>query len=246
MRIIILLASLALAACGGPTTPSPPPDTPGSHITSTDFVLLPCGPVTVPNPCVLVMAGGKRVLFGTPAGVAVDMPPEHLRNLDAVMLFSLRGDDIEGLDDIRNASWRAGHETPLRVSGPVGTSEVLSAINKAYEVSDSFTFVEQAPAGGFNAAVLRPLPGEKDTKTRVFDTGDLVVTHLVNDTGRVGYWIDYNGVRLVLEPCGMTQATQFSGESRLTVACQNSALTWPIPDVVFVDRGAAESGPEAP
>ena len=246
MRIIILLASVALAACGGPATPLPPPDPTASHITSTDFVLLPCGPVTVPNPCVLVMAGGKRVLFGTPAGVAADMSPEHLRNLDAVMLFSLRGEDIEGLDDIRNASWRAGHETPLRVSGPVGTSEVLSAINKAYEVSDSFTFVEQAPAGGFNAASLRPLPGEKDTKTRVFDTGDLVVTHLVNDTGRVGYWIDYNGVRLVLEPCGMTQATQFSGESRLTVACQNSTLTWPVTDLVFVDQRVAAKHTDAP
>lgn len=246
MRIIILLASLALAACGGPATPLPPPDPTASHITSTDFALLPCGPATAPNPCVLVMAGGKRVLFGTPAGVAVDMSPQDLRNLDAVMLFSLRGADIEGLDDVRNASWRAGHETPLRVSGPVGTSEVLSAINKAYEVSDSFTFVEQAPAGGFNAAILRPLPGEKDTKTRVFNTGDLVVTHLVNDTGRVGYWVDYNGVRLVLEPCGMTQATQFSGESRLTVACQNSALVWPVTDLVFVDRRVAEKHTDAP
>ena len=246
MRIIILLASLALAACGGPATPLPPPGPTASHITSTDFVLLPCGPATVPNPCVLVMAGGKRVLFGTPAGVATDMSLKHLRNLDAVMLFSLRGDDLEGLDEVRNSSWRAGHETALRVSGPVGTSEVLSAINKAYEASDAFTFVEAAPAGGFNAAVLRPLPGEKDTKTRVFDTGDLVVTHLVNDTGRVGYWVDYNGVRLVLEPCGMTQATQFAGESRLTVACQNSALTWPIAELVFVVRGEAETGIEAP
>ncbi len=246
MRIIILLSSLALAACGGPATPLPPPDTSRSHITSTDFALLPCGPRTAPNPCVLVMAGGKRVLFGTPAGVAADMSLEDLRNLDAVMLFSLRSDDLEGLDEVRNSSWRAGHESPLRVSGPAGTSEVLSAINTAYETSDAFTFVEEAPAGGFNAAVLRPLPGEKDTKTRVFDTGDLVVTHLVNDAGRVGYWIDYNGFRLVLEPCGMTQAMQFAGESDLTVACQNSGLTWPVTELVFVVRSEAETGPEAP
>ena len=246
MRILFLLAGLATASCGGPAAPPPHTDPTPQTVTSTDFALLPCARATTPNPCVLVMAGGKRVLFGTPGGVAEGLSPEDLRNLDAVMLFSLRGDDLEGLDEVRNSSWRAGHETALRVSGPVGTSEVLSAINKAYEASDAFTFVEEAPAGGFNAAVLRPLPGAKDTKTRVFDTGDLVVTHLVNDTGRVGYWVDYNGVRLVLEPCGMTQATQFAGESRLTVACQNSALAWPISEVVFVDRGTVEAGPYAP
>lgn len=246
MRILFLLAGLATTACGGPATPPPHTDPTPQTVTSTDFALLPCARATTPNPCVLVMAGGKRVLFGTPAGVAQDMSLEHLRNLDAVMLFSLRGEDIEGLDDIRNASWRAGHETPLRVSGPAGTSEVLSAINRAYEVSDAFTFVEQSPAGGFNAAVLRPLPGEHDTKTRVFNTGDLVVTHLVNDKDRVGYWVDYNGVRLVLEPCGMTQASQFAEKSRLVVGCPGAGLSWPITEIAFIDQDTPEKATKAP
>lgn len=246
MRIVYLLAGLVIAACGGPAAPLPPPEPTPRNIASTDFALLPCAPVTTPNPCVLVMAGGKRVLFGTPAGVVQGMSSEHLRNLDAVMLFSLRGEDLEGLDDVRNASWRAGHESPLRVSGPAGTSEVLSAINKAYEVSDAFTFVEQSPPGGFNAAMLQPLPGEKDTKARVFNTGDLIVTHLVNDKDRVGYWIDYNGIRLVLEPCGMTQASQFAEERRLAVGCPGADLTWPVSDLVFVDQGKRKKGGKAP
>jgi len=245
MRIMFLLAGLVTAACSGPAAPLTPPDTPRT-ITSTDFALLPCAPATAPNPCVLVMAGGKRVLFGTPAGVVHDMSPEHLRNLDAVMLFSLRGEDLEGLDDVRNASWRAGHESQLRVSGPGGTSDVLAALNKAYEASDAFTFVEQSPAGGFNAAILKPLPGERDTKARVFNTGDLVVTHLVNDKDRVGYWVDYNGIRLVIEPCGMTQASQFAGEAHLAVGCPGADLSWPVSDVVFIDQGKRKKGSKAP
>jgi hypothetical protein len=246
MRILFLMAGLLTAACSDPAAPPQLLEPTPQSIASTDFALMPCAPATAPNPCVLVMAGGKRVLFGTPAGVTQDMNLEHLRNLDAVMLFSLRGEDLEGLDDVRNASWRAGHETPLRVSGPAGTSNVLSAINKAYEASDAFTFVEQSPAGGFNAAILRPLPGEKDTKTRVFNTGDLIVTHLVNDKDRVGYWVDYNGVRLVLEPCGMTQASQFSEESRLVVGCPGTGLSWPISEIVFVDQNKPEKSKRAP
>jgi len=245
MRARILMALLVVAACGSAKAPPTPAEAP-RKVTSADFALVPCAPVTAPHPCVMVIAGGKRVLFGTPAGIVEGLTPTDLQNLDAVMLFSLRGEDIEGLDDVRNASWRAGHETPLRVSGPVGTTQVLSAINKAYEASDAFTFVEQAPAGGFNAAVLQPLPGEKDTKTRVFNTGDLVVTHLVNDKERVGYWVDYNGVRVVLEPCGMTQAAQFSGPANLTVSCEEADLAWPITEVVFVPLGMPPEGTEAP
>ena len=132
------------------------------------------------------------------------------------------------------------------MSGPVGTSAVLSAINKTYEASDAFTFVEQSPAGGFNAAVLQPLPGEKDTKTRVFNTGDLVVTHLVNDKEQVGYWVDYNGVRVVIEPCGVTQASHFSDPPRLTLSCEGADLSWPVTDVVFVPLGAPKKAAESP
>lgn len=245
MRATILLAFLVVAACSAEKGPGTVPEVP-RKVTSADFALLPCAPETVPQPCVLVMAGGKRVLFGTPAGVVQGLTRTDLQNLDAVMLFSLRGEDLEGLDDIRNASWRAGHETPLRVSGPVGTTAVLSAINKAYETSDAFTFVEQSPAGGFNAAVLQPLPGEKDTKTRVFNTGDLVVTHLVNDKEQVGYWVDYNGVRVVIEPCGMTQASHFSDPARLTLSCEGADLSWPLTDTVFVPLVVPEKATESP
>ncbi|KCZ89405.1 hypothetical protein [Hyphomonas johnsonii] len=242
MRALVFSGMLCLAGCGGPATPTPPPSDTRPPIASTDFALIPCAPETAPQPCVLVMAGGKRLLFGTPAGAARNLLAADRVGLDAVMLFSLRSADIEGLDEVRNAVWQAGHEGPLRVSGPAGTASVLSAINKAYETADSFTFVEDPPAGGFNAATLVPLPGERDTKARVFDTGDLIVTHLVNDSGRVGYWVDYNGVRVVLEPCGMSQASYFSEAPRRVVSCGDAGDSWPVEAVTFVDQ-APPPGP---
>ena len=71
MRILFLLAGLATASCGGPAAPPPHTDPTPQTVTSTDFALLPCARATTPNPCVLVMAGGKRVLFGTPAGARI-------------------------------------------------------------------------------------------------------------------------------------------------------------------------------
>ncbi|WP_321488792.1 hypothetical protein [uncultured Hyphomonas sp.] len=235
--LFAILVSVILTACGGGQGEDRPvsPD----DIRSADFALLPCTASTPEAPCLLVVAGGKRVLFGTPSGLRASFEGPTLASLDAVMLFSLQAADLEGLDEVRNAGWTGGRETPLAVGGPSGLRDVVAALNRAYELSDAQIFVETAPKGGFGAALLGVLPGEGDAKTEVFNTGDLVVTKLEAADGRAGYWVDYGGQRVVLQPCGMNLAVKFNEVDSFSLACGDDAGTeWPLGKVQYLLQGA--------
>ena len=130
-----------MAACTAPAPGDPSEDL---SIAPRDFVLLPCGPARSDQPCALVAAGGKRVLFGAPAGVAATLSEADLRQLDSVVLFSLRATDIEGVDEIRNESWRAGRATPLLTIGPRGVLVLVDGLNTAFEQADALRIVEDA------------------------------------------------------------------------------------------------------
>ncbi len=239
--VFAILVVFLLTACGGGQGASRPVSP--EDIRSADFALLPCAAASEDAPCLLVVAGGKRVLFGTPSGLRQAMSGDTLASLDAVLLFSLQGPDIEGLDEVRNAGWTAGREGPLAVGGPSGTREVIAALNKAYELSDAQIFVETSPKGGFGAALLGVLPGEGDAKTDVFNTGDLVVTKIEASDGWAGYWVDYGGKRAVLQPCGMTLAVTFNEQDAFTLACgEDAPNAWPLQDVRYLVQDAS-AGP---
>ncbi|MEZ5946850.1 MAG: hypothetical protein R3C13_08835 [Hyphomonas sp.] len=226
---LAMLALATLAACGqGGKSSTSTPAVNAVSLQSTDFALIPCPASTPESPCVFIGAGGKRVLAGAPAGLrqALEADPYTAANLDAVLLFSLQAGDIEGLDEVRNATWVAGRENVLPVAGPSGTRDMLGALNKVYELSDAERFVSAPPKGGFDAALLGLLPGEGDAKTRVFDTGDLVITKIETALGQAGYWVDYGGKRAVLQPCGMDQAVRFSEASDFVLACDETG--WPL------------------
>lgn len=223
-----------LAACGG-ADETPAPDIPPETVRSTDFAVLPCSQVALKRPCALVMAGGKRVLVGTPAGVSLGLADEDLAGLDAVLLLSLRSEDVEGLDEIRTASWRAGREGPLPVGGPSGTKQFIGGLNAAFELSDALVFVEDSPAGGFDAALLGLLPGEQETRAIVFDTGDLQVAKIESADSRTGYAVDYARHRVLLQPCGADEAAVWADTADLFLGCESG---WQIDAPVFVYRGA--------
>lgn len=230
-----VLLLFGLSACSGG---SPSSEQSTGAVRTTDLAILPCGAQPDEAPCVLVMAGGKRVLLGAPAGVAKRLGDETLEYLDAVMLFSLRADDIEGLDEVRNQSWLAGRSERLKVAGPDGTADVIAAINKAYEVSDAELFVARGGAGGFDAPMLITHSGAVETRANVFDTGDLQVTRIVNAQNLAGYIIDYADHRLVVEPCEMSQAGTFAGEISTRIDCDDNTegLNWPISELAILYR----------
>lgn len=218
------LALAFVAACSR-TIEAPEPNL---VIAPDDFVVLPCHQVASQTPCALIVAGGKRVLFGAPTGAATSLANADLEQLDAILLFSLRASDIEGLDDVRNQSWRAGRDSPLLTVGPAGVQDFVTAINKAYEQPDALRVVEDGiPPGGFDAAVLKAntaAPGQV-----VFDTGDLRIERLSD-----GYLIFYEQsepVALLL--CGGASRP----EAGAVISCADDGpdIIWPIAEPIFIE-----------
>jgi hypothetical protein len=223
--LIFFFTLVSIAACSA-STPESEPDL---LIQPDDFVVLPCDRVIAPQPCALVVAGGKRVLFGAPSGAAISFNQDELKQLDAVLLFSLRAIDIEGLDDVRNHSWRAGRDAALLVIGPAGLDDIVTALNKAYEQPDALRIVEDGiPPGGFDAAVLvtgLSVPGQV-----VFDTGDLRIERL-----STGYKVFYGQAQpLVLAACG----ADLERDAGFTVSCAADTpdVAWPLSEPVILQK----------
>ena len=230
-RLSSIWIAACLAACGGP----PVAEAPASlDIAPQDFVLLPCGVESPDHPCALAIAGGKRVLFGAPAGAIDGIRREDLSQLDAVIVFSLRAGDLEGLDEVRNASWKAGRQAPLLVIGPKGIETVATALNTAYEQADALFVVEEgAPPGGYDAALLisRAYSGDGE----VFDTGDVVV-----ESTSYGYRMTYDQRGMAhFHACDAAPANQEVriGEmvwERLSCNAADPDRRWPLRAPLFI------------
>ncbi|MEM1147905.1 MAG: hypothetical protein AAGH49_08940 [Pseudomonadota bacterium] len=225
---------LLIAACDFASGPG---DGSNVIVRPQDFALLPCHSLSETPPCTLAIVGGKRILFGAPAGVGWTLPKDDLRQLDAVVLFALDADAIEGLDEVRNQSWREGRAAALRVIGPTGVVEMVTALNNAMEQSDALFVVKNGvPPGGYNAALLEPIEAPQDS--RVFDTGDVVIFRRA-----AGYQIDYSGrATALLEVCGTMPDAPATGSELIAdvrIGCrqQDGADTWPISAPIFVLRG---------
>lgn len=242
MRIILVILGLLLAACGrtdgttrtlfkSPSNASGMVVPDGIQISSSDFVFLPCGYDTNEGQCVVVSAGGKKILIGAPTGAAGSLSDQDLMSLDLVILISLRPSDLEGLDSIRNASWLAGRKAPLRVAGPEGADIVIDALNDMYEQSDALAYVEQGAAGGFDAALLVPVKADG----QILDTGDLIVFAEEDFDGRVHAAIRYESWVTEIYPCGSEPMVEPSEES-FVLACEGFDANWPIHEAVFINQ----------
>lgn len=198
------------------------------------FAVLPCGAESA-RPCALVIAGGKRILFGAPAGIGLNLRREDLRQLDAVVVFSLRAADIEGLDEVRNASWKADRSDPLMVIGPPGLEQVVTALNHAFEQADALHVVENgSPAGGYDAALIFARSGRSGQI--VFNTGDLIIASLGQ-----GFEVTYGSDRtLVLQDCRDGAGAIVAADQReasLSIGCDEVVQdrVWPLTAPVFIE-----------
>ncbi len=226
---LLPLIAMGLSACSNeapPTNPAP------LEIAPQDFVLLPCGPERADRPCALAIAGGKRIVFGAPAGASLTLTASDLKQIDAVIVFSLRAADLEGLDELRNESWRAGRSTPLLVIGPAGIEDVIEATNKAFEQSDALRIVEEGiPPGGYDAAIVEARAWAGDQV--IFDTGDVRVR-----TVQGGFSIGYNDqAELDIRACG-APAIERDADTALGCDTEMADAAWPLraPLIVVQNR----------
>lgn len=171
------------------------------------FVIAPCPVVAAKIGCVIVAAGGKRVLIGAPAGIGAGLAEGDKTPPDAVLLFSLHAPGIEGLDEVRNRAWLGGRRSPLPVSGGAGVGDLVDKLNALYITSDALAYVEGQRRGGFDVEAIKAhmiSAGEI-----AFDTGDLTITALGAAPERFAYQVEYGGQLVIVADCG-GQETQLA------------------------------------
>ena len=195
-------------------------------IAPTDFVIVPCGALEHLSECVIVAAGGKRILVGAPAGIGEGKISGDAIPLDGVILLSLHAEAVEGLDEVRNRAWVSGRRAPLSIAGPDGTDQLVRALNQAYVTSDALAYIEGKRDGGFDQdAIIANViaPGEV-----AFDTGDLTISAVQGGGAKLALLIDYEGQKVLLAACG---------------AQERDAVTWPKVDIYIGCKQAGYDGP---
>jgi len=202
--ISVCLWAVLLASCGGDD---------GGHdwrrrgsktqerpIAPDQFVFVPCAGVAPDSGCLIIAAGGKRVLVEAPAGIGAGRIAGETIMPDGVILTSLQAKQIEGLDEVRNAVWVSGRNAELIVSGAEGVGRFVEAINAAYVTSDALAYVDGERRGGFSkqAMVANDVKGDG----LVFDTGDLQIKAFAKIGGELALLVSYNGREVLVTGCG--------------------------------------------
>lgn len=156
------------------------------------------------GPCVGVLAGKSAFIFDTGSGsmrnlARMGFPIGSTRN---AFLTHLHSDHIDGLGELMLQAWVGGsRSTPLPVSGPEGTRDVIAGFVAAYSVDATYRTAhhgeEIANSQGFGAVAdeISFAPGRRQTV--VHEAGGVTITAFLVDHEPVapalGYRIDYGG-----------------------------------------------------
>ena len=150
----------------------------------------------------LIEAGGTRLLFDCGRGATIRLTEAGipLPSVRRLFLTHLHSDHVVQIPDLLLAGWvvAPGRKTPLHVSGPRGTVEMMAALEKAFafDIHVRRDLDEKFAVDGITVRSQDISPGV------VFDDGGLSVTAFLVDHEPVepafGYRIDYRGRSVVL------------------------------------------------
>ena len=175
-------------------------------IASQQFALVPCKleKGDLHPRCFVLAAGGKYFLMGAPEGALSNLLSSEIVILDGVLLFSLLPEQVEGLDTVRNETWKRGRTEALLVAGPEGTAEFTEGLDSAFEIPDAEQFARNSPAGGYDASLMKALEVslQRDAGTLIVNTGDLLVRGFYAPSGDIVYQAEYSGQIVGIGRCG--------------------------------------------
>ena len=221
------------------------------EVTPADFAILPCPRAGDRGACVVIAAGGKRVLVGAPAGLGAP-PPSGEGALgadgvpDAILLLSLDAAQIEGIDEIRSRIWESG-ASQLPFIGGVGIDEINAGLDQTYIVPDAVAYVRGQRRRSFDKAPLAVRTvGHGDV---AFDTGDLTISALAGGAGRLAYQVSYGGQSLTLSDCNPRRedivrwpmADHYLGCERVAgIYAMPAQGGWPLTAPVFIPTSVSD------
>jgi ribonuclease Z len=151
------------------------------------------------GPSILVEAGDKKLLFdcGRGATQRIEQIKIPFTEIDALFLTHLHSDHIVGIPDLWLTGWARGRQIPLRVWGPVGTKEMMSYLEKAFQFDINIRLTDdKLPPRGVAVVATDIEQGV------VYEDAGIKVTAFTVDHGVVkpalGYRIDFGRHSLVL------------------------------------------------
>lgn len=163
------------------------------------------------GPSILVEAGDERLLVDASWGLRERLLQagsfDLITGIDHVLLTHLHYDHTIGLADLWLTGWLYGRRTPLRIEGPVGTTAMMEATERAFRWDVDYRILVGVPRPGVAIEAKDISPGV------VYERGGLKITsfeveHMPIDmktrerldlAGQTfGYRIDYRGHSVVL------------------------------------------------
>ena len=156
------------------------------------------------GPGILVEAGDKKLLFDVGRGVTQRLFQKKIPfgKIDHVFLTHLHSDHVVGIPDLWLSGWLgapwARRKGPFVITGPEGTVNLMTHLEKAYEWDIKTRIYDQ----NLNPKFVKPAPTDM-TEGVVYDKHGIKVTAIkVNHGEKInpayGYRIDYDGRSVVL------------------------------------------------
>jgi len=93
------------------------------------------------GPCIGVMAGKKFFVFDAGTNGSQNLGPMGfpLAIADEIYLTHLHSDHLDGLGQMLLGTWvNSPRQSPTKVSGPVGTAQVVEGFNMAYQIDSTY------------------------------------------------------------------------------------------------------------
>lgn len=152
------------------------------------------------GPATLVQAGSQTLLFDVGRGAATRLVQMKvpLRSIDATFLTHFHHDHLIGLDDVWMTGWIpppfGRRSEPMQIWGPTGTANLLSSLEKAFELNTSIRIPDELlPPEG-----IKLVAHEFSEDGIVYEADGVVVKAFAVDHGDLikpayGYRIDYDG-----------------------------------------------------
>ena len=153
------------------------------------------------GPSTLVEAGTEKLLFDCGRGSTLRLHQLGLQPRDVTDMFitHLHSDHIVGIPDQWLTGWIGRRTGPFRIWGPTGTKEMMTNLEKAYQVDIRFR-IEYAK---LDPKVVTNIAEDIITEGIVYEKDSVKVTAFFVDHGTVvkpalGYRIDYRGRSVVI------------------------------------------------
>ena len=157
------------------------------------------------GPATLVEAGNQKLLFDVGRGVPIRLWQIRvpLRDITATLLTHFHSDHVVGVPDVWLSGWLGGpfarRRTPFSIIGPVGTSELMTNLERAYAADVRIRVADE----GYPLEGIRYVAREFEEGGIVYEQSGVRVTAFTVDHGEhikpaFGYRIDYDGRAVVI------------------------------------------------